>query len=178
MNMNCCGNDCGSSKILAKEVDFSNKESVLARRKEIKNRISELEKTQNDLWSENSNLEKTYTELFKTDLINRNIKGKCFVSDKTVHENEIANCYSKDNNIKYTEYFRVIEIKYIYNRTVTLVCDYFNKYEDENSKKAYHFGHGVIEVLHSALDEKNEITLQEFKQKREEYFNEYKEYVQ
>lgn len=44
MNMNCCGNDCGSSKILAKEVDFSNKESVLARRKEIKNRISELEK--------------------------------------------------------------------------------------------------------------------------------------
>ena len=42
----------------------------------------------------------------------------------------------------------------------------------------YHFGHGVIEVLHSSLDEKNEITLQEFKQKREEYFNEYKEYVQ
>jgi hypothetical protein len=36
----------------------------------------------------------------------------------------------------------------------------------------------VIEVLHSSLDEKNEITLQEFKQKREEYFNEYKEYVQ
>lgn len=95
MNMNCCGNDCGPSKILAKEVDFSNKESVLARRKEIKNRISELEKTQNDLWSENSNLEKTYTELFKTDLINRNIKGKCFVSDRTVHENEIANCYSR-----------------------------------------------------------------------------------
>ena len=37
--MRCCGNDCGPSKILAKEVDFSNKESVLARRKEIKNRI-------------------------------------------------------------------------------------------------------------------------------------------
>lgn len=81
-------------------------------------------------------------------------------------------------NSKYVEYFRVREIKYVYYNSITLVCDFFNKYENDNSEKAYHFGHGVIEVLHSSLDEKNEITLQEFKQKREEYFNEYKEYVQ
>lgn len=86
--------------------------------------------------------------------------------------------FNKCVNTKYVEYFRVNEIKYVYYNSITLVCDFFNKYEDENSKKAYHFGHGVIEVCHSALDEKNEITLQEFKQKREEYFNEYKEYVQ
>ena len=44
--------------------------------------------------------------------------------------------------------------------------DDFYVYEDE-----------AVSYTH-LLDEKNEITLQEFKQKREEYFNEYKEYVQ
>lgn len=178
MNMNCCSNeskatlayvnDCGSSEILTKEVDLSSKESVLKRHKE-------LEQVQRNLYDKMENLGKKYTELFKTELINRNIKGKCFVSDKNINS-----CYGPINDVKpkYVEYFRVTEIKYVYYNSITLVCDFFNKYEDENSKKAYHFGHGVIEVLHSALDEKNEITLQEFKQKREEYFNEYKEYVQ
>lgn len=35
MNMNCCGNDYSSSEILTKEVDLSNKESVLKKRKEL-----------------------------------------------------------------------------------------------------------------------------------------------
>lgn len=166
--MNCCSNDCGSSKILIKEEDLSNKESILERRKE-------LEQVQRNLYDKMEILGKKYTELFKTDLINRNIKDKCFVSDKNIN----SCCGSiNDVNTKYVEYFRVTEIKYVYYNSITLVCDFFNKYEDENSKKSYHFGHGVIEVCHSALDEKNEITLQEFKQKREEFYNEYKEYVQ
>lgn len=33
--MICCSNDCGSSKILTKEEDLSNKESILERRKEL-----------------------------------------------------------------------------------------------------------------------------------------------
>ena len=158
----------GSIQILTKEEDLSNKESVLKKRKE-------LEELQRNLYNKMDILEKKYTELLKTDLINRNIKDKCFVSDKNIN----SCCGSiNDVNSKYVEYFRVREIKYVYHNSITLVCDFFNKYENDNSEKAYHFGHGVIEVLHSSLDEKNEITLQEFKQKREEYFNEYKEYVQ
>lgn len=159
----------GSSQILTKEEDLSNKESVLKKRKE-------LEELQRNLYNKMGILEKKYTELFKTDLINRNIKDKCFVSNKNI--NRIYEPGQNEVNSKYVEYFRVREIKYVYYNSITLVCDFFNKYENDNSEKAYHFGHGVIEVLHSSLDEKNEITLQEFKQKREEYFNEYKEYVQ
>lgn len=61
----------GSSQILTKEEDLSNKESVLKKRKE-------LEELQRNLYNKMDILEKKYTELFKTDLINRNIKDKCF----------------------------------------------------------------------------------------------------
>lgn len=67
----------GSSQILTKEEDLSNKESVLKKRKE-------LEELQRNLYNKMGILEKKYTELFKTDLINRNIKDKCFVSNKNI----------------------------------------------------------------------------------------------
>ena len=69
----------GSSQILTKEEDLSNKESVLKKRKE-------LEELQRNLYNKMDILEKKYTELFKTDLINRNIKDKCFVSNKILIE--------------------------------------------------------------------------------------------
>lgn len=69
----------GSSQILTKEEDLSNKESVLKKRKE-------LEELQRNLYNKMGILEKKYTELFKTDLINRNIKDKCFVSNKILIE--------------------------------------------------------------------------------------------
>lgn len=68
-------------------------------------------------------LEKKYTELFKTDLINRNIKDKCFVSNKNI--NRIYDPGQNEVNSKYVEYFRVREIKYVYYNSITLVCDFF-----------------------------------------------------
>lgn len=172
--MNCCGNDCCKSPSNC-IVDTSSKEGLLKRREEVKIRMHELEQMQNDLWQENRNLDTAYTELLKTELINRNIVGKCFVSNKKANEFEC--CRSEDDKSTHSEYYRVVEIKHFYNRTVTLLCDFFNKHEKEN-EKAFHFGNGVIEVVHEMLDEKNEVSIEEFKQKREEYFNEYKEYVQ
>lgn len=165
MNMNCCENKCGYST-KEKVVDYSNKESVVKRREEIQSDIDKSFEKQRNLYNEMYALEDRYIEMFKADLINRNIKDKCFAYNK------------KEFDAKSVEYFRVTKIQYVYFDTITLYCEHFIKSEYEDSSIVYKFGNELIQVPCSALDEKNEITLQEFKQKREEYFNEYKEYVQ
>lgn len=172
--MDCCGNDCCKSPSGC-IVNTSSKEGILKRREEVKNKLNELEQMQNDLWQENRSLDTAYAELIKTEFINKNIIGKCFVFDRPL---DLFKCYrSKDDESTYSEYIKVVRVQYFTNRTVVLFCDFFNKNEN-GTEKTFHFGNGAIEITNEAFNEKNEVSIEEFKQKREEYFNEYKEYVQ
>lgn len=148
--------------------DVTNKESLLEKLKENRKDIDELVKTEQGLWRQCEQINQELINLFKIELINRNIKGKCFVSVRDIHNNGA--------DIKNIEYFRILEIEHVYSEHVTLTCDLFHKYEME-SKTLFKFGNDSVNYSHKDISEKNEISPEVFYQKRDEFWNEYKNYM-
>lgn len=148
--------------------DVTNKESLLEKLRENREDIDELVKTEQGLWRQCEQINQELINLFKIELINRNIKGKCFVSIRDIHNNGA--------DIKDIEYFRVLGIEHVYSEYVTLTCDLFHKYETE-SKTLFKFGNDSVSYSHKDISENNEISPEVFYQKRDEFWDEYKTYM-
>lgn len=142
--------------------DGDNEEGILKEieknKEEIKNANEEIER----LYRANNYLCERYTNLKKQDLINRNIIGKCFMDKE---ESEYGD---------YCIYFRVNSVQEVYSDMFTIKCDYFKKCK-MNGENLFDFSNCVYNFNYKALE--NEISLEEFYQKRDEMWNEFKSYV-
>lgn len=151
------------------EMRVASKENLLEKLGKYREDIDELRKKECDLWEQHEQACNVYIDLLRTELINRNIKGKCFANIRDIHDDDTE-------KIKRIEYFRILEIEHVYKECVTLTCELFHKYEIE-SKTLFKFGNDSINISHEAISENNEISLEVFYQKRDEFWDEYKTYM-
>lgn len=150
------------------EMRVASKENLLEKLGKYRADIDELRKKECDLWEQHEQAGNAYIDLFKAELINRNIKGKCFVMIRDIHDNT--------DKIKRIEYFRILEVEHVCMDMVYLTCDFFYKNEME-SKILFKFGIDSISMSHEAISENNELSLEEFYKKRDEFWDEYKTYM-
>lgn len=139
-----------------------NEEGVLKEIEKNKEGIKNANEEIDRLYRANNYLCERYTNLKKQDLINRNIIGKCFMHKE---ESEYGD---------YCIYFRVNSVQEVYSDMLTIKCDYFKKCE-MNGENLFDFNNCVHNFNYKALE--NEISLEEFYQKRDEIWNEFKSYV-